>query len=131
MIRKVLISVLFLALSLYAQMRNEYVTPEIVNSGIKIIDIRTAPEWQQTGIVKNSIPITFFDRFGQYDVKAFLSELDKHVKKGEKFAIICRTGSRTGSIVKFLSDQGYNVINLQGGVMSLTNQGYKLSPYKD
>lgn len=121
---------LLLAISLYAQMKNEYVTPKIVESGIKIIDIRTEPEWQETGIVKGSIPITFFDQLGRYDVEDFLKQLDKNVKKDETFAIICRTGNRTTSVGEFLAKQGYKVINLQGGVVSLVNQGYKLSTYK-
>ncbi len=128
--RKVVIALLLLASSLFSQMKNEYVSPEIVNSGIKIIDIRTSPEWEQTGIVKNSILITFFDQFGRYDTDKFLKALNKHVKKDEQFAIICRTGNRTTSVGDFLSKQGYNVINLKGGVVSLVNQGYKLSPYK-
>ncbi len=131
MIRKVITALVFLTLSLNAQMKNEYVTPELVKSGIKIIDIRTKGEWKQTGIVKNSIPITFFDERGNYDVEKFLGELNKHVKKDEKFALICRTGNRTSMLADFLGKQGYNVINLQGGVVSLTNQGYKLSPFTE
>ncbi len=104
-------------------------TPEVVKSGIKIIDIRTEPEWLQTGIVENSIAITFFDARGNYDARKFLDQLNLHVKKGEEFAIICRTGNRTTTISEFLGKEGYNVINLQGGVVHLEKQGYKLLPY--
>ena len=105
------------------------VTPKLVQSGIKIIDIRTKPEWIQTGIIKNSIPITFFDVRGNYDVQKFLDELNKHVKKGEEFALICRTGNRTTAVSDFLGRQGYDVINLKGGIVSLSEQGFKLVPY--
>lgn len=110
--------------------KEEYVTPNIVQRGIKIIDIRTKQEWKETGIVKDSILITFFDNIGRYDTDKFLKELDTHVNKDEQFAIICRTGNRTTSVGNFLSDFGYNVINLQGGVVSLSNQGYKFTPYE-
>ncbi len=115
--------------SLFADMKNENITPKIADSGMTIIDIRTEPEWESTGIIKNSIPITFFNVRGDYDADAFIKELDKHVSKDKTFALVCRTGSRTSVVAKFLGDKGYDVINLKGGVTALMAQGYKLSPY--
>ncbi len=112
-----------------AGVKTANVTPQLVQSGIKIVDIRTEPEWVQTGIVKGSIPITFFDERGSYDAQKFLDALSGHVKKGEEFALICRTGSRTAAISEFIGKQGYDVINLKGGVMSLMQQGFELTPY--
>lgn len=109
-------------------MKTLHVTPEILNE-MKIVDIRTEPEWQETGVVKDSILITFFDTIGRYDENKFINELNKHVSKDEEFAIICRTGNRTTSVGKFLSDFGYKVINLDGGVVSLANQGYEFQKY--
>lgn len=83
---------------------------------VKIIDIRTIGEWRETGLIPNSIPIMFFNERGGYDVQGFLTQLNQHIKVGEKFAIICRIGSRTKTIAPFLSQQGYNVINLVGGI---------------
>lgn len=125
---KRILALAFIATSIFAEMKTIHVTPDLLKD-ITIIDIRTKPEWKETGIVKNSIPITFFDAFGRYDAQKFLSELDKHVKKDKVFAIICRTGNRTTSVGKFLSEQGYKVINLDGGVVSLANQGYKFEKY--
>ncbi len=130
MIKKVISIFLLFVSSLFADMKNENITPEIADSNITIIDIRTEPEWRQTGIIKNSIPITFFTVTGNYDAQGFIKELDKYVTKDKAFAIVCRTGSRTSVVAKFLSDEGYNVINLKGGVNSLMAQGYKLSPYE-
>jgi len=59
---------------------NEPISAQIVPSGIKIIDIRTKPEWIETGIIKGSILITFFDEKGQYDAAKFLSQLDSKIK---------------------------------------------------
>ncbi len=101
------------------------VSQKVLDSGIKIIDIRTKSEWEQTGIVKGAIPITFFDEKGNYNISKFLSKLNSYIKKGEKFAIICRTGHRTGVVSKFLGDKGYKVVNLEGGILSLLKQGYK------
>jgi len=129
MLKLSLFTLLFSSL-LWADLRHVDVNEEIVKSGIKIIDIRTSPEWKETGIVENSIPITFFDEQGRYNAETFLTELTKHVKKDREFALICRTGNRTVAVSEFLSKQGYKVINLKGGIKRLISQGYVPEPYK-
>ncbi|WP_458699516.1 rhodanese-like domain-containing protein [Sulfurospirillum sp. 1307] len=128
--KKVILALILISSFLLAGVKTLNASPEIVNSGIKIIDIRTKPEWLQTGIVKGAIPITFFDERGNYDVPKFLKLLNKYVDKNEEFALICRTGNRTTAVSDFLGKMGYKVINLKGGVVSLMKQGYKLTPYK-
>ena len=129
MFKLTLFTLLFSSL-LMADLRHVDVNEEIIKSGIKIIDIRTSPEWKETGIVENSIPITFFDEQGRYNAETFLNELTKHVKKDREFALICRTGNRTVAVSEFLSKQGYKVINLKGGIKRLMSQGYVPEPYK-
>ncbi len=131
MFKKLLLSLALVGTFAYAEMKNEQISPKLVESNITIIDIRTKPEWQQTGIIKNSIPITFFRADGGYDVKDFLSKLDKKISKDKPFALVCRSGNRTSMVSQFLGKNGYNVINLVGGINSLISQGYKLSPYKN
>lgn len=126
---KLMLGLFMISTFMLAGVKTVNATPEIVQSGIKIVDIRTEPEWVQTGIVKDSIPITFFDARGNYDAQKFLNVLSSYVKKGEEFALICRTGNRTTAVSEFLGKQGYDVINLKGGVVSLGKQGFKLVPY--
>ncbi len=114
---------------LFAELRHVEIDKDIVKSGIKIIDIRTEPEWKETGLVENTIPITFFDEQGRYDAQAFINELNKHVKKDREFALICRTGNRTAAVSELLSKQGYKVVNLKGGIKRLMSQGYTPEPY--
>jgi rhodanese-related sulfurtransferase len=122
---------LIFAASLMADYTAQPVDPKIVSGKIKIIDIRTPDEWRETGILKGAIPIMFFDEQGNYDLPKFITQLDKRVKKGEKFALICRTGSRTQILGNHLGRQmGYNVIDLQGGMMSALRQKIPTEPYK-
>lgn len=114
---RIYLLLLVLSASLVASLENRYPTMELINSDIKIIDIRTEGEWIETGIIKGSYPITFFDEQGNYNVANFLSKLNQVVKSGEKFALICRTGSRTKVVSNFLSRNGYDVINLNGGIL--------------
>ncbi len=115
---------------LWAEVRNVSANTDIVKSGITIIDIRTEPEWKETGLVQKSVPITFFQPNGSYDAVAFLNELNKHVSKDKEFAVICRTGHRSTAVSDFLSQQGYKVVNLQGGISRLISQGYQTEPYR-
>jgi rhodanese-related sulfurtransferase len=104
--------------SLYAELKNEYLSQKILDSKIPIIDIRTPGEWRETGIIKDSIPIMFFNERGGYNLNAFLSALNEKVDTKKPFALICRTGSRTQVVSKYLSSElGYKVTNIRGGIM--------------
>jgi len=129
--KKIVFGLLLLSLSLFAEVTDIVVTPEFVNSTkMKIIDIRTLEEWRETGIVKGAYTLTFFNRNGDYDIYSFLNSLNKIVKKDEKFALICRTGSRSKMVSNFLGNKlNYHVVNLKGGLMKLLQDGYKTQPY--
>ncbi|RRS31421.1 MAG: hypothetical protein P794_03955 [Epsilonproteobacteria bacterium (ex Lamellibrachia satsuma)] len=130
--KKTILALLLLGTSLFADLKQAWATPEFMekNPNINIIDIRTPGEWRETGIVKDSVPIMFFNEQGRYDIPQFIAALDKVVKKGEVFALICRTGSRTGEVSRFLAkDLGYNVIDLKGGIMNMMHMGYKPVKY--
>jgi rhodanese-related sulfurtransferase len=116
----------------FAGLEHKWVTKEFLekNKNMKIIDVRTPGEWVETGIVKGSHTIMFFNEQGQFNVPKFLDALNKVVKKDEKFALICRTGSRTFEISKFLAYKlGYDVVNLAGGIEKLMKEGYQPVPY--
>ena len=114
-----------------AELTQVWATPTFPDTGIKIIDIRTPAEWKETGIVKGSYTIMFFDEKGNFNVDLFLKQLDMVVKKDEPFALICRVGSRTGMVSEFLSERlGYKVTNLKGGIMKMIYEGYKTVPYR-
>ena len=123
---RIVFGLLLFATSLFAELKQEWATEKFLQENIKVIDIRTPAEWRETGIVKGSYPIMFFDEQGNYDVPKFLKALDKVVKKDEQFALICRVGSRTGMVSEFLANKlGYKVIDLKGGIMKLISEGYR------
>jgi len=109
---------------------NVYPDKEMLeNSDMVIVDIRTEPEWQQSGIVSGSHCVTFFGMDGSYDAEGFLKKMDELGGKNKEIGLICRTGSRTSQVANFMAQQGYNVKNLMGGVMKLMSEGYQLEPY--
>jgi rhodanese-related sulfurtransferase len=97
-----------------------------------LFDIRTSPEWSETGIIKESIPLTFFDEKGRYDMKLFMQTFNRHVKdKKTPIAFICRSGSRTLPVSRYFSDTGHqNVYNITGGILGWKKAKFSLIPYK-
>ena len=83
----------------------------LLQKKIPLIDIRRKDEWKSTGIVENSILMTFFDKNGKANTNEWLKELNKIANKNDPVILICRTGRRTGIISKFLSEKvGYSLI---------------------
>ena len=129
--KKIIIALLLSMSFSMAEVKQVLVTPEFINNTkMKIIDIRTKGEWVDTGVVKDSYLLTFFDERGNYDVEGFLAKLDKIVDKDEEFALICRTGNRTGMVSNLLGVKlDYKVTNLQGGLTKLLKEGFKPELY--
>ncbi len=130
--KKIFLTLLFLSVSLFAELKNEYLSQELLNANIPIVDIRTPGEWKETGILKGAIPIMFFHPNGSYDARGFLQELNAKVDTKKPFALICHTGNRTSMIAPWLSEQfGYNIINLKGGMEYATKKlKLKTVPYR-
>jgi len=128
---KWLLALFLIGASLAADYTAQPVDQKLIDSHIKIIDIRTPGEWKSTGLLKGAIPIMFFDERGNYDMDAFLNALNKKVNKNERFAVICNSGSRSRVLGSYLGKQlGYNIIDLQGGIQYAINKKIPLEPYR-
>jgi len=128
---KWLLSLLLATTALMADYTAQPIDQQLLNSKIKIIDIRTPSEWKTTGLVKGSIPIMFFDESGNYNLETFSAELNKKITKKERFALICNSGSRSKMLGTHLGQKmGYNVIDLQGGIQYAIAKKFPIEPYK-
>ena len=104
----------------------------LLQKKIPLIDIRRKDEWKSTGIVENSILMTFFDKNGKANTNEWLKELNKIAKKNDPVILICRTGRRTGIISKFLSEKvGYSLIyDVTDGITDWIKKGNTVvNPY--
>jgi len=103
---------------------------KLMATGVALIDIRTAPEWQQTGVVPGSHLLTFFDERGHADPGAWVAKARAIAKPGEPLIVICRTGNRTKAVSQFLSDQvGYaKVYNVKSGIVAWARENRALAP---
>jgi len=133
---KILLSLLFLVGSLFAQLKevdnNQLL--QMKEKGVVVIDIRRAEEWKSTGIIEDSKLLTFFDKYGRYDVNQWLSDFSKLVKsKDTTFVIYCAHANRTKVVGNFLEKElGFkNVYELKGGInYGWIQKGMKTVEYK-
>ncbi|MCK5545929.1 MAG: FKBP-type peptidyl-prolyl cis-trans isomerase [Rhodospirillaceae bacterium] len=89
----------------------------LLQRGVTIVDIRTAKEWAETGVIEGSKLITSFDEGGK-PVQTFPGSFGKVAAKNDEVVLICRTGSRTVAIATYLADRvGYKkVYNVTDGI---------------
>ncbi|MFV2014273.1 MAG: rhodanese-like domain-containing protein [Candidatus Heimdallarchaeota archaeon] len=86
---------------------------------LTLLDVRKPREWAQTGVIPGSIMI---------EMQTLPREIQSglNLKDKEPIVVVCRTGKRSSSIVKYLIEQlNINAINLEGGVVSWHRNGGK------
>ena len=111
---------------LSADVKTVSISPDEIKKYDQIVDIRTPSEWQETGIIAGAKTITF----DPSDKSAFLDELSKGVDIKKPIALVCRSGRRSTAAAAAIDNSDIKIINLDGGMSSLIEQGYKTTPYK-
>ena len=76
------------------------------NKDVSIIDVRETEE-----VKAGKIP-------GAVNIPLGLIEFRMHdIDKSKEHIMVCRSGSRSGMATNILGNHGYNVINMDGGMM--------------
>ena len=92
---------------------------ELSKINIPIVDVRRSSEWNQTGVVPESILLTFFDKEGNYNFDEWYEKLRLEIDEGKSIILICRTGRRTKIIAEMMDKKFDNVIyNAKSGITS-------------
>ena len=94
-------------------------------TGVAVIDIRTMPEWRETGVIPGSKLLTFFDEKGVFNAKAWLKQLKLLTVLGQPIALISRSGNRSYMAAQFLKQQpGYQIVyNANEGMKAWSREG--------
>ena len=89
------------------------ITPQEVEAFLKegkklnLIDVRETDE-----VAQGKIPTAINIPLGLIEFR--MNELDK----SKEYIMVCRSGGRSGRATQFLESQGYNVINMNGGMLA-------------
>ena len=98
---------------------------KLSNSNIPIVDVRRSSEWVQTGVIPNSILLTFFDEEGNYNFDEWFEKLQLEISVTDPIILICRSGKRS-KVVANMIDEKFNTIiyNAQSGINSWINKKF-------
>ena len=92
---------------------------ELSNSNIPIVDVRRSSEWEQTGVIPNSILLTFFDEEGDYNYHQWYEKLRLEIDESKPVILICRSGKRSKIIAQMMNENFDHVIyNAKRGIIS-------------
>lgn len=94
---------------------------EMRAAGALIVDIRTAPEWFQTGVIDGAMLLTFDDPH------RFAAAIADDIADGREIVLVCRSGTRTQAAGMALAGLVDNpVVSAAGGMIEIVGrQGYQ------
>jgi len=96
---------------------------ELSNNNVPIIDVRRSSEWEQTGVIPNSILLTFFDDEGNYDYNQWYTKLLSEINTEEQIILICRSGKRSKAIAEMMNSKlDIRIYNAKNGIISWLNE---------
>ena len=96
---------------------------KLSNVNIPILDVRRSSEWDQTGVIPNSILLTFFDEEGNYNFDEWYEKLRLEINKGDPIILICRSGKRSKIIAQMMNENFDHVIyNAKRGIISWVDE---------
>jgi len=98
---------------------------EMQAGGALLVDIRTPPEWVQTGVIEGARLVTFDFQ----NPAGFLPQIAGEIADGRDLILICRSGNRTQSAADYLTGQIENrVVSIAGGMKGVIGAGYSPVP---
>ena len=89
----------------------------ISQDNVQLVDVRTEAEFREGHIAS--------DKVKNLDVKQpdFAGQADRELDKGLPVAVYCRSGRRSLDAAKQLTERGFEVINLKGGILEWQEKG--------
>jgi len=92
---------------------------KLSNLNIPIVDVRRSSEWVQTGVIANSILLTFFDEEGNYNFDEWYDKLQQEINVTDPIILICRSGKRSKVVANMINEKFNTIIyNAQSGMNS-------------
>lgn len=104
---------------------------QLMTQGVTLVDLRTAGEWRQTGVVAGSHMLTLFDERGRANPE-WSTAVAAVSPAGQPVALICRTGNRTRVAARMLSEASptRKVYNVRSGITGWVKAGQPVIPFQ-
>ena len=95
-------------------------------NNLLIVDVRTNKEWNETGVIPNSILVNMHDDNYQENsdfIEKVIQVLKSNAEKNITF--ICASGARSEIVASFFLDKGYkNISHIPEGIIGKNNDGW-------
>jgi rhodanese-related sulfurtransferase len=86
--------------------------PDPVPEGLQILDVREPVEWQH-GRIDGAMHVPMGE------IPARLAELPQDTQ----LLVVCKVGGRSAQVTAWLQQQGYDAVNLSGGMLEWVASG--------
>ena len=88
---------------------------QLVDEGAVMVDVRTTAEWNAG-----------HSPFAKHLAHDQLATRQHRIPMGKKTVVVCRSGSRSRGVTKHLIADGYDAVNLSGGMNAWVRHGQPL-----
>ncbi len=78
-----------------------------------VMDVREPYEWR-SGVIPGALTLPM----------GTVPDETRKLDRARRYAIVCAHGNRSQSVASFLADQGFDVMNVAGGMMAWLQAGY-------
>ena len=101
---------------------------KLIKVGVPLVDIRTEREWYETGVIDQSILLTFFDKYGNSKVEEWITKFEKIAGRKDPVIIICRSGRRSRVVANYLvqKENYLTVYHATNGIKSWIESNNKI-----
>ncbi len=89
----------------------------ISRDGVQLLDVRTEAEFSEGHIASDKVKNI------DYRQPDFVEQADGELDKGRLVAVYCRSGRRSMDAARLLAKRGFEVINLNGGILEWQEKG--------
>lgn len=94
----------------YTDLNVENFSKFLSNDSVQLLDVRTPEEFAE-GHIEDATNLNVYD-------KNFIEEAMKSLDSSKPVAVYCRSGKRSADAAQKLSEKGFKVINLKGGILA-------------
>ena len=81
---------------------------ERIEAGALLLDVREKSEFMEARIAASQL----------LPLSEFMQRFEAELPKGREVVVYCRSGRRSAQATEFLREQGYEAVNLAGGILA-------------
>lgn len=86
--------------------------PDVLPAGLTVLDVREPVEWQH-GRIDGAVHVPMSQVPDRVD----------DLPRDERLLVVCKVGGRSAQVTAYLQQQGFDAVNLDGGMLAWSAAG--------